>query len=94
MTNPNKLQFPDIQQVLNQTALQARTQEPMKSYSVRIQPSIKEHAQAVCEAHGTDISSYLRQCTIALAAIYPGQAKAAEAQKLPDLVADRPDAEE
>lgn len=38
----------------------------MKNFSVRLPRVDKESAQAICERHGTDLGTYLRECVSGL----------------------------
>lgn len=56
----------NVHQALNAASLASANEQTMKNFSVRLPPNVKEKAQAICERHGTDLSTFLRECCVGL----------------------------
>ncbi len=55
-----------VHEALNNASLASKEAKPMKNFSVRLHEDDKAKAQAVCERHGTDLGTYLRECVTGL----------------------------
>lgn len=59
-----------VQEALNEASQASKATESMKNFSVRLPGALKESCQVICERHGTDLGSYLRECARGLVRDY------------------------
>lgn len=70
---PTKIEEPPmttVHQALAEASAASQAQVSMKNFSVRLPEALKEACQVICERHGTDLGSYLRECARGLVRDY------------------------
>jgi hypothetical protein len=60
------LKMTNVHECLTRSALGVEVSEPMENVTTRIKPSDVSLARYVCTNHGTDLSSYIRECVVSL----------------------------
>ena len=72
------MELTTVHECLKAAQLESKQYEPKtETITIRIEPTVKARASAICERNGTSISDYLRKCCEGLAADYqsPEQTK-------------------
>lgn len=59
-----------VHDAIQESILDAREGEELKPSSYKIQPSVKEKAEQICEQNGTSLSAFMRWCCILLVEDY------------------------
>ena len=68
-----------LHEALQDAVVETReTTQPTKNFSVRLSEQAAAQAQAICTAHGTTLSGYLRHCVLGLIRDYGCESEAEE----------------
>lgn len=60
----------DVHECLQSAAASQPSKKAMLNFSTRMPEETRDAAKFICERNGTDLSSYLRECTYALVRDY------------------------
>ncbi len=67
--DPSPFEIPptNLHEALQDAVMETReATQPTKNFSVRLSEGSAAQAQAICQAHGTTLSGYLRHCVLGL----------------------------
>jgi hypothetical protein len=59
-----------VHNALAEAALESKNAKPMVTATFRLPHELKDQAEQICGRHGTDLSSFLRQCCVGLVRDY------------------------
>lgn len=60
----------NVHEVLSDAVQATKEQQPMITYSMKIDEELRDAAADICERNGTSLSEFLRQCALTLVSEY------------------------
>ncbi len=59
-----------VHSALQEASLASKHERPMRNFSVRLPDDIRDRASEICQHHGTDLGTFLRECCKSLCKDY------------------------